>query len=125
VNLQRSAEIQAVLEGIDLPATREELVRYAAHEDRDAAAALERIDDCSYDRIDAVGEQLAPTAVRSSDSSSLPKAESGAPPGGDDYLRPFPASGGVRPSAPADNPPQKTIEQQSKTQKRQAKNQQT
>jgi hypothetical protein len=123
VNLQRSAEIQAVLEGIDLPATREELVRYAAQEDRDAAAALERIDDRSYDRIDAVGEQLAPTAVVSHGSTRLPKPESGKPPGGPDYLRPFPASGGVRPSAPRDNPPSKTIEQQTKTQKRQQKNQ--
>ena len=123
MNLQRAAEIQAVLEGIDLPATRDELVRYAAHEDRDAAVALEKIDDRLYDRIDAVGEQLTPTAVRTSDSSPLPKAESGEPPGGDDYVRPFPASGGVRPSAPSDNPPQKTIEQQAKTQKRQAENQ--
>jgi hypothetical protein len=123
VNLQRSAEIQAVLEGIDLPATRDELVRYAAREDRDAAAALERIEDRSYDRIDAVGEELTPTAVASRGSSRLPKPESGKPPGGADYLRPFPASGGVRPSAPRDNPPSKTIEQQSKTQKRQKKNQ--
>jgi len=125
MNLQRAAEIQAVLEGIDLPATRDELVRYAAHEDRDAAAALERIEDRSYDRIDAVGEQLAPTAVAARGSIRLPRPESGKPPGGPDYLQPFPASGGVRPSAPRDNPPAKTIEQQTKTQKRQKQNQQS
>jgi hypothetical protein len=123
VNLQRAAQIQVVLEGIDLPASRDELVRYAAREDRDAAAALERIEDRSYGRIDDVGEQLAPTAVALRSDSPLPKPESGKPPGGDDYLRPFPESGAVRPSAPRTNPPKKTIEQQTKTQKRQQRNQ--
>jgi hypothetical protein len=123
VNLQRAAQIQVVLEGIDLPATRDELIRYAAREDRDAAAALEQIEDRSYDFIDDVGEQLAPTAVASRGDSRLPQPESGKPPGGADYLRPFPESGAVRPSAPPTNPPKKTIEQQTKTQKRQQQNQ--
>ncbi len=123
MNLQRAAQIQVVLEGIDLPATRAELVRYAAREDRDAAAALEQIEDRSYGFIDDVGEQLAPTAVASRGDGRLPQPESGKPPGGADYLRPFPESGAVRPSAPPTNPPKKTTEQQTKTQKRQQRNQ--
>jgi hypothetical protein len=123
VNLQRAAQIQVVLEGIDLPASRDELVRYAAREDRDAAAALERIEDRSYGFIDEVGEQLAPTAVAARGENRVPKPESGKPPGGADYLRPFPESGAVRPSAPPGHPPTDTIEQQTKTQKRQQQNQ--
>jgi hypothetical protein len=123
MNLQRAAQIQVVLEGIDLPASRAELVRYAAREDRDAAAALEQIEERSYDSIDDVGEQLAPTSVPQRGDSRLPKPESGEPPGGDDYLRPFPESGAVRPSAPPEHPPTDTIEQQTKTQKRQQQNQ--
>jgi hypothetical protein len=49
----------------------------------------------------------------------LPRPESGEPPGGDDYLRPFPESGRVDPDAPPDNPPKKAIEKASKAQKKQ------
>ena len=38
MNLQRAAEIQVVLEGVKLPATRDQLVQYAALQD--AAAAV-------------------------------------------------------------------------------------
>src|SRR5947209_7012833 len=116
---QRAAEVQVVLEGVDLPASRDELIRYAEGHDRAAARELERIPDGEYDRLDAVGEALASTNVRRRDERPLPKPESGEPPGGDSYLDPHPESGGVRPSAPPANPPQKAIQEQSKTQKRQ------
>jgi hypothetical protein len=119
MDLQRAAEIQVVLEGISLPATRTQLVRYASSEDSAAAAALERIPARSYGRIDEVGEALAPTSVPASGETRLPRAESDKPPGGDDYLNASPESGRVREDAPPDNPPQKTIEQQTKAQQRQ------
>jgi uncharacterized protein DUF2795 len=88
VNFQRAAEIQVLLEGIRLPATREELVRYAALQDAAAAAELERIPDREYRRLDEVGEELAPTAPVRASHDRLPRPESGAPPGGADYVTP-------------------------------------
>jgi hypothetical protein len=119
VNAQRSAEIQVVLEGVKLPATRDELVRYAAPQDAQAAVELERISNRKYDSIDDVGEELTPTQPARPSAQKLPKPESGKPPGGDDYLNPFPESGRARVDAPPDNPPKKAIEKASKTQKKQ------
>jgi hypothetical protein len=119
MNLQRAAEIQVVLEGVSLPATRAQLVDYAALYDDAAASELRSIADREYRRIDEVGEELVATQAVRPPSQRLPKPESGKPPGGDDYLRPFPESGAVRHDAPRTNPPQKAIEQQTKTQKRQ------
>jgi hypothetical protein len=84
MDFQRAAEIQIVLEGISLPATRDELVEYARSEDRAAAQALERIPDGTYDRLDAVGEALRRTAPQRQEETRLPKPESGDPPGGGD-----------------------------------------
>jgi hypothetical protein len=58
VNTQRAAEIQVVLEGVRLPATRRELIAYARRWDPVAASELSVIPDCAYDRIDEVGEAL-------------------------------------------------------------------
>ena len=117
---QRIAELQVVLEGITLPAHRRELIDYAARVDATFTPELERLPDREYDRIDAVAEALqAVQPVRSSDTP-LPKAESDAPPGGPDYVEPFPSdTGRVRHDAPPDNPPERAIERQSQTQKRQ------
>jgi uncharacterized protein DUF2795 len=87
MNFQRAAEIQVVLEGIALPATRDELVRYAAQLDAGAAAVLERLPDRTYERLDDVGEELAPTEPVHTPDISDPGAESGEPPGGEDYVR--------------------------------------
>ena len=119
MNQRRAAEIQVVLEGISLPATRDKLVRYAALHDAEAAVELERIPDREYRRLDEVGEQLAPTEPVHARAEHLPKPESGKPPGGDDYLNPRPESGAVQEDAPPSNPPKKAIQEQSKTQKRQ------
>jgi hypothetical protein len=120
MNFQRAAEIQVLLEGIALPATRDELVRYAAREDRAAAAVLERIPDREYERIDEVGEELVPThPVRATDDP-LPKPESGKPPGGEAYVTPHPPdTGELHPDAPRDNPPRKAIEQATQLQQEQ------
>ena len=118
---QRVAEIQVVLEGVKLPATRDELVRYAEAEDPQAARELERIGDREYERLDDVAEELSPTQpVRAHAETAPPRPESGLPPGGDDYLRPFPESGEVRVDAPPGNPPQKAIDKASETVKKQA-----
>jgi hypothetical protein len=119
MNLQRAAEIQVVLEGVTLPATRDELVHYAALQDADAAVELEIIPDRTYERLDEVGEELAPTQPVRPREQRLPKPESGKPPGGDDYLLPFPESGEVRTDAPPGNPPQKAIDKASQTLKNQ------
>jgi hypothetical protein len=58
VNAQRAAEIQVVLEGVRLPATRGELIAYARRWDPAAASELGAIADRAYDRIDEVGEAL-------------------------------------------------------------------
>jgi hypothetical protein len=98
MNTQRAAEIQVVLEGIKLPATRDELVSYAMGWDPPAAVELSALPDRSYGRIDEVGEALLQVQ---------PAQE---------LRRRFPH----RHSAPPDNPPRDAIEKTSKTLKRQA-----
>ena len=74
MNAQRAAEIQVVLEGVRLPATRGELMAYAGRWDTAAASELLAIGDRAYDRIDEVGEALLrvqPVAV--SRRSSRPR----------------------------------------------------
>lgn len=117
---QRAAEIQAVLEGVPLPATRAELVAYAREQEPDVVRDLERLPDEVYAHLDQVGERLAPVAVPRRADGALPAPESGEPPGGDDYTRAFPDdTGRVRHDAPPGNPPQKAVEQASQTQKKQ------
>ena len=89
MNAQRAAEVQAVLEGIALPATRDDLIAYAREQDSDVVRDLEGLPEQEYDRIDEVGELLTmqPSAPKPPDHG-LPRPESGKPPGGDDYLTP-------------------------------------
>jgi Protein of unknown function (DUF2795) len=96
MNAQRSAELQVVLEGIRLPATRAELVAYARSQDPSFVRDLAALPDVSYDRIDAVGEVLYAQPKPPAAPAPAPRAESGLPPGGDDYVTPFPESGAVR-----------------------------
>ena len=52
--------------------------------------------------------------------NGLPRAESGKPPGADDYLKAFPDdTGKVRHTAPPTNPPQQALEKATKKKKRQ------
>jgi hypothetical protein len=123
MHLHRAAQIQVVLEGISLPASRDALIRYARSEDAEASRELERLPERDYDTIDAVGEALTHIQPARRERERLPKPESGRPPGGDAYLRPFPESGAVRNVAPPANPPQKTLDQQTKKQKQQKQEQ--
>jgi hypothetical protein len=120
VNAQRAAEIQAVLEGIPLPATKQQLLDYAQASDPAVVADLRGLPDEEYRRLDRVGELLTlqPSVPRTKER--FPRPESGKPPGGADYLKPHPTDTGlVRHDAPRDNPPQKAIEHASELQKKQ------
>jgi hypothetical protein len=118
------AELQVVLEGVPLPAGKSELVEYARREDQDAARLLESLPDCVYRSLDDVGEALAPVQPQQRDKhAALPREESDAPPGGHDYLDPNPEPGAVRRDAPPWNPPEKSLEQQTMTQKEQQQQQ--
>jgi hypothetical protein len=97
MNLQRAAEIQVLLEGIALPATRDQLVHYASLQDAEAAVELERIADGEYRSIDEVGEELVHTQPDLPAEQPSPHPESGAPPGNADYVNATPTPGALRP----------------------------
>jgi hypothetical protein len=86
VNAQRAAEIQVVLEGMRLPATRGELIAYAGRWDPIASLELGAIPDRAYDRIDEVGEALLRVQPVARVETPFAQPESGLPPGGDVYV---------------------------------------
>ena len=95
----RVAEIQVLLEGVPLPATRPDLLRYARDQHADAAslALLEALPEREYASIDEVGETLHPVQPASvSSQPERPRPESGQPPGGEAYTDPSPEPGAVR-----------------------------
>ncbi|HWD65003.1 MAG TPA: DUF2795 domain-containing protein [Solirubrobacteraceae bacterium] len=80
------AYLEALLEGIPLPATRGDLLAYAkrnsgAHAER----LLKSLPQGRYDWIDEVGEALEPVQPKWARERRVPKAESGLPPGGPAY----------------------------------------
>ena len=98
-SFQRVATLQALLEGVPLPASRDELIDYAQRQDGGYAfrPELERLPDREYGALDEVGEALAP--VQPSWDGAQPHApapESDSPPGGADYVNPSPTPGAVR-----------------------------
>jgi hypothetical protein len=101
-----AARTQTVLEGVALPASRDELVRHAraAGADDEVLAALEQLPERRYGRIDDVGELIAPTHPGDERELATPRPQSGAPPGGDDYLEPSPSPGEIRPDSTGDGP---------------------
>jgi hypothetical protein len=116
--------LQVLLEGVPLPASKSELIRYAREQDGGRAVSLlERLPDREYRRLDEVGEELAPVQPSSQEKPELPREESDLPPGGDAYIVAHPNPGKVRHDAPPGNPPQKAIEQQTKTQQAQKERQ--
>ena len=120
------ARLQSLLEGVDLPADKRRLIRYALEQDDGGSAAqlLERLPEREYSSLDEVGEALAPVQPSGQETDADgPHQESDLPPGGDDYVRPHPRPGEVRHDAPHDNPPQKAIEEQTKTQNEQQQRQ--
>ena len=85
-----------ILEGVTLPAKKQELLHYARTQDATAASDLQALPDREYSSLDEVGEALLP--VQPSRTRPLVKRahqESGDPPGGDSYTDPHPP-GSVR-----------------------------
>jgi hypothetical protein len=84
-----AAELQTLLEGAPLPAGRKQLIRYAVEQgagERELQA-LRGLPDRQYRSLDELGEELAPVQPRPAQERKEPRAESGEPPGGDDYTR--------------------------------------
>lgn len=124
MSFARAAELQVVLEGVPLPASKQELVEYAEGQDDRAAQSLRSLPDREYRSLDEVGEALAPVQPpRHNPNVQVPREESDAPPGGDAYLDPNPEPGAVRQDAPPWNPPSKALEEQTKTQQEQKQRQ--
>jgi hypothetical protein len=124
VGTQRAAELQVVLEGVALPATKAELLDYARTQDVDAARKLQSLPDREYRSLDEVGEALEPVQPPAAEApSDVPREENDAPPGGDSYVDPNPEPGAVRHDAPPWNPPEKALEEQTKTQQEQKRRQ--
>jgi hypothetical protein len=95
----RLAEIQVLLEGVALPAAKEDLVRYAREETADGAlvALLEALPEREYRSLDQVGEALHPVQPSRPGSQPLePKPESGEPPGREAYTDASAEPGAVR-----------------------------
>ena len=82
------AEIEALLVGVTLPASKEELIAYARRQERggEAAAELARIRERDYESLDEVGEQLQRVQPDPEREIPLPKPESDLPPGGPAYV---------------------------------------
>jgi hypothetical protein len=125
MDFQQSAELQVALEGVALPAMKEELVAYARREDPGAAGILEALPDRQYRTLDEVGEALVSVQpLQAEPDTKRAHDESGEPPGGPSYTDPQPEPGRIRPGIPPSNPPEKTIEEQSKRRDRQQERQQ-
>lgn len=96
--ITEAARVQAVLEGVSLPATTRELIAYAAGQPGGAEALpfLSRLGKREFRSLDEVGEALAPVQPHPPAPKPVPRAESGEPPGGGDYTNPSPEPGAVR-----------------------------
>jgi Protein of unknown function (DUF2795) len=94
-----AAEAQVVLEGIPLPAQKQELVEYAQRQgaDQRILGALRGLPDREYRYLDEVGERLASVQPKQHEEQKQPRAESGKPPGGDDYTQIPTDTGRVQP----------------------------
>jgi Protein of unknown function (DUF2795) len=93
------AELQVLLEGVELPNELSALESYALQHGAtgEQVALLRQLPDRRYDNIDEVGEELLPVQPSyEREEPHPPREESGAPPGRDDYTQPHPESGAVR-----------------------------
>ena len=91
------AELQVLLEGVPLPAGKQELMEYARREDGALVRLLERLPDRDYRSLDEVGEELFRVQPeRPQADPAEPRPESGLPPGGDAYTDASAEPGSVR-----------------------------
>jgi Protein of unknown function (DUF2795) len=96
------AELQAVLEGVPLPAAKRELMAYARAQDGSRFAPLiGQLPDREYRSLDEVGEALRPVQPKWHEPDPHePKPESGKPPGGLAYTDASAEPGRVREAGP-------------------------
>jgi hypothetical protein len=102
-SFQRAAELQVLLEGVALPATRQQLIDYASMQPDGASFERElgRLPDREFGSLDEVGEELAAVQPDQPPARShTPAPESGVPPGGEAYTDPFAEPGAVRARGP-------------------------
>jgi uncharacterized protein DUF2795 len=84
------ALVESLIEGMPLPARRDEIVEYAQIEgaDEDMLDALRALPDREYESADDIGETLRPAQANLPEPEPEPQApqpESGEPPGGASY----------------------------------------
>ena len=102
MTIREVAELQVLLEGVPLPAGKQELIDHARRHDRTALARLlERLPEREYKSLDEVGEELVKVQPQwPQPARREPRAESGLPPGGDAYTQSRAEPGAVRPRGP-------------------------
>jgi hypothetical protein len=84
--MRNRAYIESLLEGVPLPATRSDLIRWAKQNDGDQAARrLRDLPRRRFDTLDEVGEALEPVQPQWPRERRVPKPESDLPPGGPAY----------------------------------------
>lgn len=84
--MSQRAYVEAVLEGVPLPATREVLIKYAEHTgDQPTATVLKSLPSRMFSTLDEVGEALEPVQPQWARERRVPKSESDLPPGGPAY----------------------------------------
>ena len=93
---RESAIVQTVLEGVPLPATKQELIDYARSQGarERVLGVLQWIDDREYRLLDDVGEGIA--RVQPNSAPSSPAIQSDEPPGRSWYTDPHPEPGSIR-----------------------------
>jgi hypothetical protein len=82
------ALVESLIEGMPLPARRDEIVEYAQVEgaEENMLDALRALPDREYESADDIGEALRPVQPYPPDTEpGAPRPESGAPPGGESY----------------------------------------
>jgi hypothetical protein len=98
---QEVAELQVLLEGVPLPASKQELLAHALREHGgDLTRLLERLPDREYGSLDEVGEELLPVQPEWPQRTPEPREESGSPPGGEAYTDASAEPGRVRERSP-------------------------
>jgi hypothetical protein len=88
VEISRAAELQVLLEGVPLPATKDQLLEYAVRQRAEPhfLEALRSLPEREYASLDEVGEELLHVQPsQPPQPPPRPREESGDPPGGDDY----------------------------------------
>ena len=95
------AELQVLLEGVPLPASKQELLAHAYRERGGRLTRLlERLPDRDFGSLDEVGEALLPVQPQWRHGTPEPREESGSPPGGEAYTDASAEPGVVREGGP-------------------------